>query len=139
MREIKSDSRFKFRAWDCELKKFIDFTNPKNGIEFCDGDLWVSSGYDGYGRPTYEEDYGDRMVIMQYTGLKDKNGVEIYGGDLPKDCWNNIHEVKYSGCEWLCPVVKKVSPLYPAVVLSATYMKWEVIGNIYENPELLNS
>ena len=81
-------------------------------------------------------DYGD--VLMQYTGLKDKNGVEIYDGDIVSD-HVGIGIIKYS----------EIKAAYK-VSYNDGFAKWfidymnryerksiEVIGNIYENPELL--
>ena len=83
----------------------------------------------------------------QYTGLKDKNGVEIYEGDIVKTDYDN-------GFDVLTHTVKWCGPSYPAFELlpripceannfSHIYecddTTIEVIGNIYENPELLRS
>lgn len=70
--------------------------------------------------------------IMQFTGLFDKHGVEIYEGDIircklrtDKEYW--LAEVKWSIDAW-CLGLHTIS----------SYVDIEVIGNIYENPELLN-
>ena len=61
-------------------------------------------------------------ILMQWTGLKDKNGVEIYEGDIIEYGKTGRHIVKFDYAELASFQLNKV----------------EVIGNIYENKELLN-
>ena len=68
-------------------------------------------------------------VLMQYTGLKDKNGKEIYEGDIIKYDNKEIYKIEwnYEICGW-----------HPMIRLSNPYSDYfEILGNIYENPELL--
>ena len=118
MREIK------FRAW-CETTKNIyqitdiDFSNyMANGV--CNGDWQEFS----------------TSKLLQYTGLKDKNGVEIYEGDIVKTK-NSKYKVEYDKCcFWGIDGMGK----YPIYQIKHYIMEdeiFKVIGNIYENPELL--
>ncbi|MDH4212163.1 MAG: YopX family protein [candidate division WOR-3 bacterium] len=82
----------------------------------------------------YYDNRDKGVIIMEYTGLKDKNGKEIYEGDVV-DCENGIlREIKCFG-----PVYYGVTPGgdFCMLMQSNNFKESEVIGNIYENPELL--
>ncbi len=74
--------------------------------------------------------------LMQYTGLKDKNRKEIYVGDILKSIqWNDIYLVKHIGTAYyLC---RKGKNGFNKITTWNNAEKSEVIGNIYDNPELL--
>ena len=84
----------------------------------------------------------DDAIIMQYTGLKDKNGKEIYEGDIvnliPDGYVSELAKVEWDGshAQW---IYRRISSLEIANG-TGVYIQWkpvEVIGNIYENSELL--
>lgn len=107
MREIK------FRAWDKKEKKMYY-------------DVLHNISFDG--------------VVMQYTGLKDKNRKEIYEGDILKlDSWSGLQIVEFiEGAFCLVNQGKQTgftSDIH--YIHHAGIPQAAVIGNIYENPELL--
>lgn len=75
-------------------------------------------------------------VLMQYTGLKDKNGKEIYEGDIVMDCINySKYKVMYVVENWTGYVAETLDEAECWYLYE--FSELEVIGNIYENPELL--
>jgi len=111
------EREIKFRAWNGERMR------PVNTISFNEG--WIDT-------PKENSPIED-FKLMQFTGLTDKNGVEIYEGDIDKYrgivvwndldyCWSVIDLTWNDRREW-----------HSLTSLTSPY---EVIGNIYENPEL---
>ncbi len=79
-----------------------------------------------------KEDEDDRYTIMQYTGLKDKNGKEIYEGDILQTQSGLIGTVAYHE--------ERAGFIFQDGYNEMLYQRMiivEIIGNIYENPELL--
>lgn len=113
----------KFRAWDTKNKKWLkdeDFlVSPQYGGVF----EWFFDG--GTSRTALSD-----IEIMQFTGLLDKNGKEIYEGDI----LTGNYVVRYEGG---CFVVQLSKSETGAVAWLLYRRELEVIGNIYENPELI--
>ena len=120
---------FKFRAYHKEAKEML------------------------YDEPHYVFDWeheGQPIEIMQYTGLKDKNGKEIYEGDVVKvdyplyiDDRDKIYEICWDNISYTMRRKKKDGNDWPERSDGMIYTTWrfteevEVIGNIHSNPELI--
>lgn len=88
----------------------------------------------------YENDIlipnSQELNVMQYTGLKDKDGIEIYEGDIIEHDRETRWEVVFKkGCFKIASIEHPISNLY--LLGEANLENIEVIGNIYENKELL--
>ena len=77
-------------------------------------------------------------MLMQYTGLKDKNGVEIYEGDILK-VFGDVSEIYYSEHNAAFRYQRTHPAMEPVPLGTYSSPAFEVIGNIYENPELLEA
>lgn len=120
---------FKFRAWDKE-HKYMEYTDKNLVVCFSDEGVEVTDHTTFSHSCTSMESF----ELMQSTGLKDKNGTEIYEGDIVKNIYDEIYVVKWFDAGF--HLEEKYNGGFDYHELHFEDNK-KVIGNIYENPELL--
>lgn len=147
MREIK------FRVWDKFLKKFVTTPVAVNvdGSNLVTWDWHIDKG------KIWGEISKDGLTIQQYSGLNDENGVEIYEGDIQKSTNGKHYAIyvvdsvggQFGNCLFSLPIEDNYSTddddEYTYEPRISTYQRnyvksgesVEVIGNIFQTPELL--
>lgn len=119
----------KFRAWiisEKEMESTCFAMSPE-------GDYWQFADQGFYINNKNEK---PEFILMQYTGLKDKNGKEIYEGDIVKT-QNLIAQVVYQAPEFVMKKKPKNKTWYSFIRIANDRQYEEIIGNIYENADLL--
>lgn len=112
--------KIKFRAWDKQLKVWVE-------------DIYI--GNDGWFFQNSLNDHNPNIEIQLFTGFLDKNREEIYRGDFLKGDDNKKEEVVWSNerGQWMIRNNEN-----PDDNLNFFAPCCEVIGNVFENPELLS-
>lgn len=109
----------KFRAWDDnKLFPIAMAGKPANPS------VLISSGW---------VECTDRVVLMQFTGERDKNGKDVYEGDIVQ----YDVDTEYGKEKMKDEVTFAAGAFYPTCLMPSS--EFEIIGNIYENPQLLST
>lgn len=125
MREIK------FRAWDGGKMRLPEYSDDEDFLITSSGEIKYLHEV-GYERHNFVDYRKDNWVLMQYTGLKDKNGKEIYEGDiLEHNLWGKTVIV------WEHAMFRGQGGEIDVTLADHQLQRSRIIGNIYENPELL--
>ena len=140
----------KFRAWDnCKKEWLLGYEYPNLGGFSIDGECVLMGEWENVCTSFMFENGNrkkDDLKLMQFTGLIDKNGKEIYEGDVVTynrgignwtgDRMTTTHEIVFN--DEVFAFVMKYGSSYIKLRKHWNYI-YEVIGNIYENPELLTN
>ena len=125
MREIK------FRAWNKDENSMVDLKAiTPLALSSSMNNQMALQGKDGLFLPFF-----DNVELMQYTGLKDKNGKEVFEGDIVSKAGAFIVWSEDLSC-W-CFAFKNDSIQTPLFHIRKATSEMDVIGNIYENANLL--
>lgn len=126
----------KFRAWHNELDRMMSISDMWFNVDSL-GEIGLNDSV----MNDYITVSPDEIELMQSTGLKDKNGEEIFEGDIV-DYKGRKAVIKWHGSyasfiyRFVDELKERVSEWHP---LFLAYYHFEVIGNIYENKELLEN
>jgi uncharacterized phage protein (TIGR01671 family) len=137
--------KIKFRVFDKGLKiiHYLDGKDPHDDLNFFDGNVYYYNLQNGCGSMGDDSGY----VLMQFTGLLDKNGEEIYEGDIIKSETSHPLEIFWMGIAWGIRFTDFGNVEEEIICDDGGDMTFEkgdrlpymeVIGNIYDNPLLIN-
>jgi uncharacterized phage protein (TIGR01671 family) len=124
---------YKFRAWNDFFKEMYYFDFNTN-IEVRNGSLWIiyKEGSVSVNSPS--------IKLMQYTGRKDKNGILVFDDDIlhKEGCWDVRIEFE-NGVFWVRDAdrTRYVNKILNTPISDFAIEEFEVIGNVWGNPELL--
>lgn len=121
----------KFRAWDSQENTMF-YNEDILNIQFAENFIRIENEKYAF------NSFLDEVMLMQYTGLKDKDGIEVYEGDIIV-CNNKYKSiVSYKNGSFVKSYRNgNIYLLYDSNIEDEILINYEVIGNIYENPDLL--
>lgn len=136
MGDYSEARKIKFRAWNKRKRRMFsvhDFGNYKEHSSL----VYIS---DGHPDANFIGDDRD-IMLMQYTGLNDRWGGEVYEGDIVETATGHKFRIGWNDATgaWALDGLKEMVDKLPDGSWFPEYRYFEVIGNIYENPELLKS
>nr|DAV97845.1 MAG TPA: YopX protein [Caudoviricetes sp.] len=131
----------KYRAWDKVSRRMI--VDEQEFIPLIVTNKGVFRLSPHYGENLYEKICLNRFEIMQSTGMKDKNGTEIYEGDIVKPVsfasWIGVVKYSSENAAYILDDHNNEFIRSENVYLSQFNEGLEIIGNIYENVNLIES
>ena len=138
VKDLNPPSRWNMRIWDDDNGEWLCQSN-KDALTYYGFDIRGGETTEFQGLPKWHPDR--HLIWEQSTGLKDKNGKEIYEGDIVEYLWDFCGEKRKNNyvVEWLSGKVE----YYPCSFDSGFTLPdsvgeyYVVIGNIHENPELV--
>ena len=137
---MKEKSLFKCRAWDKttnQMRGCYGFNELEREVYVCSV---ADDEFNGQLKTVHALKRSfDEVVVMQSTGLKDKDGVEIYEGDILYHPLQGVRKVFYPYSESVASYgLREISTGFGSTLQDA-HAVWQVIGNIYQNQELLET
>ena len=123
----------KFRAWDKKCNEMFKDTFAITES----GQVIIVEQESVFDTPDYV--FTDDLIIMQSTGLFDEYGKEIFDGDILHTTDNELAKVFWNDdlAGWFVDFIYEIAELSEVADIQSNRSICEIVGNIYENPELL--
>ena len=131
----------RYRVWVNEIKAFFE-PDDVLSIDYENTEIVTQQVYFENGLPDDRDVYCydfDEIVLMQSTGLKDKNGKEIFEGDIVKMAKDVYSEQTYYEVVRHRGGAYRLESKQHGCELWLRHADCEVVGNVYENKELLDA